>query len=222
MAKKKKGPTALLGSEEFRGTDAQQDAIATAAAARAEADKATPKTHNNGPIMDDDAYKRAGDQLLAEQIELDALAKQAATIRGRISSIRKVAKKENVDWAVVSRYVETERRVMKGETGSIVTEHRKFGQMLRIMGSPLGTQWGLFPEAPTTDEDGNHVETMNGEAELQGQAAYSNNEPLTNNPFPGNGTNDEISRHNDWAHGWTQAQNANARTMGAPPAEASA
>jgi hypothetical protein len=212
MSKKAKASKALLGADEFGVSDATTEAIdkITAAKAAAAAEEGKNKAgHNNGPIMDREAYRRAGTQLLAEQIELDNLATQAAEIRGRISSIRKIAKKENVDWTVVKKFVESERRVMKGETGAMVTELRKLGEMMRIMGSPLGTQWNLFPEMPGTAEAGEtDATTSSMDAELQGQHAYSNGEPLTNNPkIPG------TQEHVDWAHGWKQAQAAKARSM---------
>lgn len=199
----------LEGAGEFLGEDTEKDAIEKIAAAKAasETEAAQDKADNGGPMLDEHAWKRASNELVAEQIELDALGEKIAEVRGRISSIKKVAKKCGVDWDVVKLYSKYQKRIRIGEMGEVVTEQRRLGALMRIMDCPLHTQFALFPEEPKRNE-ANGAAAM--DAELQGQHAYGNSEPLTNNPFqPG------TQEHVDWAHGWAQAQNAKVREMGA-------
>jgi hypothetical protein len=216
MARKKKAAAPLDGAAEFAGPDATKEAMDKIAAARqaAETEKAQDGD-NGGPIMDEEAWKRATVQLTAETIELEGLSEKVAEVRGRISSIKKVAEKCGVDWDVVKAKVKLDRRVAKGEMGAIVTEQRRLGSLMRLMESPLYTQFGLFAELPEDkpEEEGGRPGM---DAELQGQHAYSNNEPLTSNPFPP-GTQEHV----DWGTGWRNAQTANARKM-APGANAEA
>jgi hypothetical protein len=208
----------LQGAGEFAGPDAAKEAIEKIAqakvAAETEAEQDKKKGDNGGPIMDEEAWKRAVTQLIAEQIDIERMMEQVAEARGRISSIRKVAKSCGVDWDVVKIYATYQKRIRKGEMGAVVTEQRRLGTLMRVMGSPLYTQWNLFPEAPEEGTQPNGNGAM--DAELQGQAAYRNSEPLTNNPFL-QGTVENV----DWSNGWRNAQSANARKM-APGASAEA
>lgn len=221
MARKSKGSKALLGAEEFAGPDTEKDAIEKIAAAKAaaatEAEEDKKKGDNGGPIMDRDAWRRAANECVAEDLELERLAEEIAEVRGRLSSIRKVAKSCGVDWDVIVDYRKKAKRIRKGEMGAMVTEHRRLGELMAIMDCPLYTQFNLFKLPDEVGEAAQGVSAM--DAELQGQHAYANNEPLTNNPF------DPVTKtelHNDWAHGWKQAQNANARQMSPEGAEAAA
>lgn len=221
MAKKKKGPTELLGADEFNGPDSTTIAIekihAAKEAAATEAEQDRKIGDNGGPIFDGVAWRRAVLEYTAEMLAMEDLEKQKAEIAGRISSIRKIAKKHKVEWHQIKRYYDDHRGIRKGAMGAMVTGERRYRQLLKYMESPLYTQftlWAIEPEE--TGEGASTVSAM--DAELQGQHAYANNEPLTNNPF------DPVTKtelYNDWAHGWKQAQNANARGMGPSDATAS-
>ncbi len=199
----------LQGAEEFAGTDAERDAIEKIAEARKAADKeaeADKKGDNGGPLLDEDAWRRACNEYTAEMLTMEDLESQKSEVAGRISSIRKVAKKCKVDWDLVKRYYEDHKVIRKGGMGAMVTDERRYRQLLKMMGSPLGTQFTLWeveaePAAGASAKPGM-------DAELQGQHAYSNNEPRENNPFqPG------TQEHVDWGLGWNQAQTATAMKM---------
>jgi hypothetical protein len=215
MARRKNGRErrTLEGAERFAGPDAEKEAIEKIAAAKAAAekeaaqDKKTTLGDNGGPPLDQGAWTRAVNEYTAEMLSIEDLESQRSEIAGRISSIRKVAKKLGVDWDLVKRYYDEHKRIRKGSMGSMVTEERRYRWLLKVMSSPLGTQFNLW-DVPSEEEGAGARPGM--DAELQGQHAYSNDEPLTNNPFD---AASDVERHNDWRHGWTQAQNAKARSM---------
>lgn len=220
MAKRSraKPAAALTGAEEFAGADAEKEAIEKIAAAKAaaakdaEADK--KKGDNGGPLMDEDAWKRACLEYTAEMLDMEELEAKKAEIAGRISSIRKVAKKCKVDWDLVKRYYDDHKVIRKGGMGAMVTDERRYRQLLKLMGSPLGTQFTLWDVEAEQSEGATAQPGM--DAELQGQHAYSNSEDRENNPFqPG------TEEYADWDNGWLNAQNANVRSMG-PSAGAAA
>jgi len=208
--KKNGSPKTLLGAEEFAGADAEKEAIEKIAAAReaatkeAEADK--KKGDNGGPIMDQDAWRRACVEYSAEMLEIEDLEEQKKEVAGRISSIRKVSKKLGVDWDLVKRYYEDHKRIRKGAMGAMVTEERRYRQLLKLMDSPLGTQFTLWDVEPEPVEGEARKPGM--DAELQGQAAWRNSEPESNNPFQA-GTEEHV----DWQRGFRNALAAGAREM---------
>lgn len=205
MARKPKTPKApkvLLGAEEFAGPDAEKDAIEKIANAKAAATKEAEADgkngDNGGPIMDEDAWRRAANESVAEDIEIGRLMEQVAEARGRLSSIRKVAKSCGVDWDVVKDYVKLQKRIRNGEMGSIVTEHRRMGELMKIMNCPLHTQFDLFnvpagDDVPSAPKD---EKSLEAEATLAGEHAGLNGEPKSNNPHQA-GT----SQHFAWANG---------------------
>lgn len=202
MARRKTStPKPLLGADRFAGSDAEQEAIEKAAASRAAAKEEAANDDNGGPIMDEAAWTRASHELVAEQIALDALAEKVAEVRGRISSIKKVAEKCGVDWDVVKLYAKYQKRIRIGEMGAVVTEQRRLASLMRIMDCPLYTQFGLFPEEPKGDDGAPAKPGM--DAELQGQAAYRGGEPRENNQYQA-GTEE----HADFDRGWLNAERA--------------
>src|SRR5262249_27074859 len=140
---------------------------------------------------------------------------KVAEVRGRLSSIKKVAEKCGADWDVIKLYAKYAKRVRLGEAGAIVTEQRRLSALMRLMDSPLYTQFGLFPEEPKDEPNGSAKPGM--DAELQGQAAWRNSEPRTNNPFQ-QGTEEFVA----WDNGYGNAQAAAAGKMGTNGAEAAA
>lgn len=220
MAKKSKSTPALTGAEEFAGSDTEKDAIEKIAAAKAAAATEAERDRggdNGGPPLDIAAWRRAANEYCAEMLAMEDLDTKRSEIAGRISSIRKVAKKLKVDWDVIKRYYVDHKGIRKGAMGAMVTEERRYRWLLKVMDSPLNTQFDLWD---FHEETGDKSDARPGmDAELQGQHAYSNGEPLLNNPYdPTN--QDTIEKHNAWRHGWNQAQNANARSMGRSGGEA--
>lgn len=208
--KKNAASKALLGAEEFAGPDAEKEAIEKIAAARAadteeEADK--KKGDNGGPIMDEAAWSRASVELVAEQIELDHLAEKVAEVRGRISSIKKVAEKCGVDWDVVKLYAKYQKRIRIGEMGAVVTEQRRLASLMKIMDCPLHTQFGLFPEeSRETPEEPKDEKALEAEATLAGEHAGLNGEPKDNNPYWNRpGTPQWFGWNNGWQAGADKA-----------------
>lgn len=200
----------LLGAEEFAGPDAEQEAIEKIAAARAAAEKETGD--NGGPLLDEAAWQRACNEYMAEMLAIEDLNRQKAEISGRISSIRKVAKKLGVDWDTVKRYHEDHKRIRKGGMGALVTGERRYRNLLKLMRSPLGTQfslWDVEAEEPERHRPGPFGKLRAGmDAELQGQHAFSNREDRGNNPFT-QGTEDFVA----WDTGFMNAMSAAAREM---------
>jgi len=222
MARRKKAPAVLAGAEEFQGPDAEREAIEKIAQAKAaaatEAEQDAKKGDNGGPPLDEAAWRRACNEYVAEMLEMEKLEEQKSEVAGRISSIRKVAKKLGVDWDVVKRYYADHKRVRKGTMGEMVTEERRYRWLLKVMDSPLGTEFTLWEFA---DEAGGKPDARPGmDAELLGQLAYREGAALTDNQF--NPTAD-VEKYNDWRRGWINAQNANAKSMApAAPSPANA
>lgn len=206
--RKPKAPKPLEGADEFLGDDPEKEAIEKIAAAK-EAAATEAKGDNGGPPMDEAAWRRAALESVAEDIEIEDLQEQIAECRGRLSSIRKVAQSCGVDWDVVKIYRKDAKRIRNGEMGAMVTEERRYRWLLKVMASPLSTQFSLWDYAE--DAGGAPAGAKpEMEAELQGQHSYSQGAALTDNPFH---AVTDTERHNEWRHGWVQAQNANARSM---------
>lgn len=199
----------LLGAEEFAGPDAEREAIEKIAAARAAAteEAAEKKGDNGGPVLDEDAWRRACNEYTAEMLEIEDLESKKAEVAGRISSIRKRSKKLKVDWDLVKRYYADHKAIRKGAMGAMVTDERRYRWLLKMMGSPLGTQFTLWEVEPEEDAAGAGPKP-GMDAELQGQHAQRNNEPVSNNPFL-QGTEDFVA----WEQGWNNAMAATAREM---------
>lgn len=209
MAKKPKAPKTLLGADKFLGENPEEQALEKIHAAK-KADVERQKTNGGPPLRDEVAWRRASLEAVAEDMEIENLQEQIAECRGRLSSIRKVGKSCGVDWDVVKKYRKDARRLRSGEMPAMVTEERSYRWLLKVMGSPLGTQFGLWDHV----EEAAETTAPEMEAELQGQHAYREGAKLVDNPF---NAQTDTDRHNDWHHGWTQAQNATAREMGAEP-----
>jgi hypothetical protein len=207
MAKRKGRKQQAEGHADFVGPNPELEAIEQIS--RAAAASNAKAGHNSGKIMDQDAWRRAANESVAEDLEIERLQEQIAECRGRLSSIRKVGKSCGVDWDVVTSYRKLQRRVRNGEMGAVVQEHRQLGELLGIMDSPLFTQYDLFKMPAAPEEGGAAKPGM--DAELQGQHSYSNNEPLSNNPFQP-GTEDFVA----WEQGWKNAERATAMKMGRP------
>jgi hypothetical protein len=211
MARKKRTAQPLEGADEFMGADPEKEAIEKIAAARAAAEKEKEadekKGDNGGPILDREAWRRAANEAIAEDLEISKLQEAIAECRGRLSSIRKYSKSLGVDWDVVSAYRRKAKRIRNGELGAMVTETRLEIELGHIMDCPLYTQFEMFKLPDVSAEGAPPKPGM--DAELQGQHAWRNNEPISNNPFTP-GSEDFVA----WEQGHNNAMSAAARQMG--------
>jgi len=193
---------------DFAGPDADRENIEKLAAA---AEAANAKAGHNSGEPPDEVIKRNADAIEVALVELDAALRIVQGARAGLGVARKTAKtdlgsKAWVDSIVAA--VKLKREADKGGTGDIVAEHRQMGRVLRLLDTPLGVQFGLYGMLVEADK-ANGVASTAMDAELQGQAAWRNNEPSSNNPFTP-GTEDFVA----WDTGHNNAMAAHARKMG--------
>lgn len=197
MARKKRA----TNHSDFAGPDADAEAIEKLASAAAKENAKAGK--NAGPISDE-ALARHIDLIQAAELEYDEARDATAVKSGILRNRYKVAKNDGADIEALKLALKLAKRT----SGEVVTEHRNVGRIIRLMNLPIGHQFNLFsvPEDEAAEAAGK-PNAM--DAELQGQAAYRNSEPVINNPFqPG------TQEHVDWRQGWNNAQTATARNMG--------
>lgn len=193
MARQPRAPRAEHLAD-FAGPDANQEAIETLAAA---AVKENAKK-NPGPVSDETVLMHAN-LIRAAKAEWQEARDEATKRQGVLRNRWKVAKNDGVD----TDSLKDALTFMEQSTSEVVSGQRNVGRYLRIMGSPLGTQWSLFEDSVT--EDGRPKVDSN----LQGQHAGRNGEPAENNPFtPGS---DDFQA---WADGWVVGQNMLAKGIG--------
>lgn len=198
MARKKSNRRAENHSD-FAGPDAEKEAIERLAKSATAAN--TKAGHNSGEVPDE-TIARHVDLIKASEIEWREARDKAAELQGVLRNRYKVAKGDGVDIDSLKLAF----RIAERASGEVVSEQRNVGRYLRIMGSPLGTQWSLF-EDPDQPESGK-VPAAGMDAELQGQHAWRNNEPISNNPFTP-GTENFVA----WEQGHNNAMAAAARSM---------
>lgn len=190
---------------------AEQEQIEQLANARA-------KAGHNSKEPPDETIQTCASHIEAALIEIDEAAKVMASARGKLSAARKLTKKDcgSKAWAdSIEAAIKLKRTASRGGTGEIITEHRQIGRALRLLDCPLGTQFNLFAVAEEKEQAGEGARP-GMDAELQGQHAWANNEPISNNPFQP-GTEDFVA----WETGHNNAMAAHARKMG-PDGEAAA
>lgn len=198
--------------------DPAKDEIEKLAKGRGKATKPGPGHNSKEPP--DETIQTCASHIEAALIEIDEAAKVMASARGKLSAARKLTKKDcgSKAWAdSIESAIKLKRAASKGGTGEIVTEHRQMGRVLRLLDSPLGTQFNLFTVADEPEASGAKNGPSPGmDAELQGQHAWANNEPISNNPFQP-GTEEFVA----WETGHNNAMAAHARKM-KPGGEAAA
>lgn len=192
------------------------DEIEKAARSRAAENKKKGIGHNSASITDDELKRQTehcislyGDLMVAKGLYDKANGAWRAGID--IAKEAGASKKELVD------YIKDRFKRSKDGDGPTVTYHRNYGRLLRVMNDPIGTQWGLFDVRGDNEVDETTGKPASAamDAELQGQAAWRNNEPESNNQYPP-GTEEHV----DWQRGFRNAMAAAAREMG--PAESTA
>lgn len=216
MAKRKNRAAENLG--DFAGPNADAENLEKLAKAAQERNK---KIGHNSGEPSDEVIARNFDAIEVALNEIDAAGRIMQKARADLAAVRKTAKTDfggNKTWVdSVEAAVKLKRQGDKGGAGSIVTEHRQIGRALRIKCVPLGTQFNLFA-VPADEENSNTAAPSKAmDAELQGQHAWSNSEPISNNPFTP-GTEDFVA----WETGFNNALAAHARTMGPNGGEAAA
>lgn len=116
--------------------------------------------------------------------------------RGKISAAKKVAKKDGCDVDAIVAAIKLKRR----DPDEVIAEHRNMVRVLKLLDSPLGTQFDFFKDVDVKD-------TV--DARTAGKAAGKNGENADNNPHP-QGT----EQHAQWREGWGEGQAALAEKMG--------
>lgn len=199
---------------DFAGPDADRENIEKLAK---HAEEANAKAGHNSGEPPDEVIKRNADAIEVALVELDAALRIVQGARANLGAARKTAKTDLGSKAWVDSVVDAvklKRVAEKGGSSEIVTEHRQMGRVLRLLDTPLGHQFGLYNMLAEADA-ANGVAPSAMDAELQGQHAWANNEPISNNPFTP-GTENFVQ----WETGHNNAMAAHARKMG-PEGEAS-
>ena len=190
MAKRKTKSRREENVADFAGPDAEQEAIEKLSSAAAAANKKTAGK-NVGEASDETVGMHVN-LIKAAEVEWRELRDKASQAQGVLRNRYKVAKGDGVDVDSLKLAF----RIAERATGEVVSEQRNVGRYLRIMGSPLGTQWSLFDSDEGEGEGRPKVDPS-----LQGQHAGRNGEPAENNPFtPG------TAQFTDWAAGWVNGQ----------------
>jgi hypothetical protein len=168
---------------DFAGPNADQEAIETLANAAAAANKKT-KGKNVGDASDETVGMHVN-LIKAAEIEWRALRDQASQAQGVLRNRYKVAKGDGVDVDSLKLAF----RISERSTGEVVSEQRNVGRYLRIMGSPLGTQWSLFDEP---DADGASLD-----ATARGEQDGKEGLDRASNPYAP-GSSDWFAYNNAW------------------------
>lgn len=155
---------------DFAGPNADQEAIETLANAAAAANKKA-KGKNVGEASDETVGMHVN-LIKAAEIEWRELRDKASQAQGVLRNRYKTAKGDGVDVDSLKLAL----RIAERASGEVISEQRNVGRYLRIMGSPIGTQFSLgFDEidAPVQELD----------ASAAGEQAGLNGEPAGNCPY---------------------------------------
>lgn len=200
--------------DDFKGPDADRENLEKIAAAAAAENAKVGVGHNSGPS--DESITRTANAIEAALIEIDNAGRIMQKARGELAAAQKTGKTDlgSKAWVeAVKAAVKLKRQAAKGGTGEIVQEHRQIGRILRLLDTPLGTQFNLFAvpeEEPAAPGEAKPV--SEADAYLQGEHAYKNSEPRDNNPFGAGEAN-----HVQWDRGWNDAFDANVKGTGGSP-----
>lgn len=194
---------------DFAGPDADKANIERLAAA---AQEANAKTGHNGGEPLDEVIKRNADAIEVALIEIDTAMRTVQTARAGLAAAQKTAKtdlgsKEWVDSVVAA--VKLKRQAAKGGASSIVSEHRQMGRVLRLLDTPLGSQYNLFA-MPDAEEIKADPVKSEAEATTAGEAAGRAGAPIDHCPHTP-GTALAFGWRNGWQVGVDAATEALAR-----------
>ena len=178
---------------DFAGPDAEKEAIERLSKSAAEANKKTGK--NVGEASDETVGMHVN-LIKAAEVEWRELRDKASQAQGVLRNRYKVAKGDGVDVDSLKLAF----RIAERSSGEVVSEQRNVGRYLRIMGSPLGTQWSLFDSEEA-------AETIDPAA--QGEQAGLNGEPRDVNPYTPGSTPWFM-----WNNSWQTGQDKLAEGLG--------
>lgn len=157
--------------------------------------------HNSGEVPDE-VYQRHLEKIDETAKALKKAKEVYDQVKGVHQSAYKAAKSDGCDIDAIKRA----RKLHELDHGVVVTEHANTGRVLRLMNSPLGTQFGLFDDIKLPPP-------VN--AVLAGAHAGKNGEDRANNPhMPGS---DEFEQ---WDSSWLSEQTKIAERMAGDGASA--
>lgn len=151
--------------------------------------------HNSGSVPDE-VYERHLDKIETTSKAMDKAKEAYDQAKGVHQAAFKAAKGDGVN----TDAVRLARSLHKRDHGVVAQDFADTGRVLRLINSPLGTQFGLFADVELPKPVS---------AVLQGQHAGKNGEDRQNNPFPPN--TDEFVQ---WDGGWMEKQAEMVRKMG--------
>jgi hypothetical protein len=151
--------------------------------------------HNSGEVPVE-VYERHLDLIDTKRVAYEKAAAEAKQKKGELASAFKAAKGDgcNID-AIKAAHALTKR-----DLTDVVQDHHDIGRVLRILGSPLGTQFKLFA-------DGDLPKPVS--AVLAGQQAGKQGAPRDGNPHPPG--SDEFVQYDN---AWLEEQTKIAASMG--------
>ncbi len=193
MARRNGGRRAQHQSD-FAGPDANKEAIEKLAASAAAKNKAGK---NSGEVADETVGMHIN-LIKAAELEWRELRDKASAAQGVLRNRYKVAKQDGVDVDSLKLAF----RINERSSGEVISEQRNVGRYLKIMGSPLGTQWNLFED---TQDEG--VQKL--DAKAAGEQGGREGVDRDSNPYqPG------TELWFEWNNGWQVGQDAIASTLG--------
>lgn len=173
----KRPSTRTTNHADFSGPDAEKEAIEQLAEQARKKNEKAGKKANAGDVAEETVSMHIM-LIKAAEGEWREARDKASELQGVLRNRYKVAKGDGVDIDSLKLAF----RIAERSSGEVVSEQRNVGRYLRIMGSPLGTQWNLFEEGVDEDRPVNGDTPRISEPELAGQHAASNGEPRSNNP----------------------------------------
>lgn len=204
--RRKKAADTSAFSEDAKVEGLEQVAQLANSAAAANAAKGIG--HNSGGITDDE-LKRLIEASQEAKSEVDAaqtILDKANSVYSKSLDVLKNRAGASLKEAVKKYLAEKKARKKEGD-GVLVTEQRHKARIMRIMSDPLYTQWSFFDNEEDRGKMGTPSERRpvpaGMEADLQGQHAAHNDEPMSNNPFV-QGTENYML----WEEGWRRAVDA--------------
>lgn len=186
MAKQRRKKAADSSAfEEGAKVDGLEGQVEKAASSVGAKSKAKGVGDNSSGITDDElkrlieASAAAVKDVEAAQLILD----KAKGVYDKSLDVLKSRAGASLKDSVKKYFKDKKARKTEGD-GILVTEQRNQARIMRVMQDPLYTQWSLWDvDADTTGTKAERVVPEGMDAELQGQHAAHNQEPLENNPF---------------------------------------
>lgn len=157
------------------------------------AETETTKPKPNTPSQTE--FLKAVRELGDIDMEIDAAAAQVARLKRSLGTELKRLKSIGFN----TKMLREAMKVRRQNADEVQTDYRDLGRYLQWMGSPVGTQFGLFDEAKT-EVPSEHREW---EARETGVFAGRAGNGSDTNPFPAGS-----ALHQQWHQGWLKGQEA--------------